>query len=46
MKKIENPCEKCGHRMSCRRECFSRRDYIRAVHAEEKKMKREKEKTT
>ena len=48
MKKIENPCEICGNRMSCRRECFARRDFIRALHKalklehqEERKKERE-----
>lgn len=48
MKKIVNPCERCGIRLSCRKECYPRRDYIQAVHriqrqAQQEERKKERE---
>ena len=44
MKTPENPCETCGIRYSCRKECYPRRDYIRAVHRSQRKEQQEERK--
>lgn len=37
MNKVVNPCEACGMRDHCRRECFAKRDYHRALRNEQKR---------
>lgn len=44
MEKIVNPCERCEIRFSCRKECYPRRDYIRAVHRIQRKTQQEERK--